>query len=100
MFHSQIEMKAKRTKSGRTAVSLVIIACVQVHSTQLHSAQHDKDTNSAAVILVSPNGDDTGDGREGAPLATIAVARQRIRDLKTSGGLPKGGVVVEMLAAR
>ena len=93
-------MKANSISIGRAAVSIVIIAYVQAHSVQLHSAQRDKTTDSATVIYVSPNGNDTGDGSEGSPLATIAAAQQRVRDLKTSGGLPKGGVVVEMLGGR
>ena len=93
-------MKANSTKIRRTAASLAIIACMHIHSTLLHSAQDDTATNLPTVVYVSPTGDDTGDGSEGSPLATIAAAQQKIRDLKGSGGLPKGGVTVEMLGGR
>lgn len=81
-------------------MSLAIVACVHVPSSQVHSAQHDTTTASATVICVSPDGDDSGNGSEDSPLATIAAARQKLRDLKASGGLPKGGVVVEMSGGR
>lgn len=93
-------MKSQITKIQRTAISLAIIVCVHVPSSQLYSAQHDMTTASATVICVSPDGDDSGNGSEDSPLATIVAARQRIRDLKTSGGLPKGGVVVEIFGGR
>jgi hypothetical protein len=92
--------KANYTETRRVAVSLAIIACVQVHSAQLHSAQPGSDMDAATVIYVSPNGDDMGDGSKRAPLATIAAAQQEIREVRSSGGLPKGDAVVEIVGGR
>ncbi len=60
----------------------------------------EKTGDSSTVIYVSPAGDDAGDGSKRAPLATIAAAQQKVRALKISGGLPKGGFAVEMLGGR
>ncbi len=93
-------MKANSTRIGRAGVSAAIAACVLIHSAQAHATQQDAGSGSPTVIHVSPNGDDAGDGSEAAPLATIVAAQQKVRNLKTSGGLPKGGVVVELLGGR
>jgi hypothetical protein len=45
-------------------------------------------------IFVSPTGNDNNAGSIGAPLATMAGARDRIRGLKAVSGLPAGGVTV------
>ena len=87
-------MKMDSTKIGRASISLAIIVCVQVHSASLHSAQPGRDVDAATVLYVSPDGDDTADGSMNAPLATIAAARQKVRDLKKSRGLSKGGITV------
>ena len=79
------------------AFPAVIIACTQALPVRLLSAQQNTTMNSAPVIYVSPHGDDTADGSEAAPLATITAAQKRIREMKASGSLPQGGVVVEML---
>ncbi len=55
---------------------------------------------SAPMIFVSAHGDDTADGTQNAPLGTIAEAQRKIREMKSAGGLPKGGVVVEILGGR
>ena len=51
-------------------------------------------------LHVAADGNDTGDGSERAPLATLTAARQKIRAMKKNGPLPKGGVVVEMRGGR
>ena len=75
----------------RVALSTAIIACVHFFSVHLLLAQHNTTAESPSTIYVAPNGDGTGNGSEAAPLATIAAARKRIRDLKASDKLPKGG---------
>ncbi len=97
---NEIDMKPNSTDIRRFPVLFAIIACVQVHSAQLHAAQDGRDMDAATVIYVSPNGDDTGDGSKRAPLATIAEAQQEIRELRTQGRLTKGGVVVEIRGGR
>jgi parallel beta helix pectate lyase-like protein len=84
----------------RAALIVAIITCAHVYSTQGLSAENDAAADSPTVIHVAPNGADTGDGSHGAPLAAITAAQQKIREMKRSGGLPKGGVVVEMRGGR
>lgn len=45
-------------------------------------------------IFVSPDGDDSNVGTLENPLKTILGARDKIRSIKASAGLPKGGIVV------
>ncbi|MDR1205449.1 MAG: hypothetical protein LBL26_08210, partial [Peptococcaceae bacterium] len=47
-----------------------------------------------AVFFVAPDGGDADSGSESAPLASLAGARDKIRALKESSGLPDGGVTV------
>ena len=54
-------------------------------------------TAGAAVALdlhVVSNGNDTNPGTEAAPFATLEHARDAIRDIKKTSGLPDGGVTV------
>ncbi len=59
---------------------------------------------SAATIYVAPNGNDAWTGRQApaaapdGPVATLARARDLIRAMKQAGGLPAGGVTVELAA--
>jgi hypothetical protein len=45
-------------------------------------------------IYVAPDGDDDNAGDKASPLATLTGARDRIRSIKASDGLPPGGVTV------
>ena len=51
---------------------------------------------SAGDYCVSPTGADTNPGTPEKPFATLEGARDAIRQLKKTEGLPKGGVVVEL----
>ena len=46
------------------------------------------------AIYVSPNGSDKNSGSIDSPFETLEAARDYIRDLKNTQGLPKGGIVV------
>ncbi len=50
--------------------------------------------SGAVEYHVAPSGDDGGEGTEAAPFATLPAARDAIRALKQSEGLPEGGVTV------
>lgn len=49
---------------------------------------------AAAKLYVAPNGNDSNDGSEGAPFATIQKAKDAIRAMNAGGTLPDGGVTV------
>ncbi|HUT92195.1 MAG TPA: right-handed parallel beta-helix repeat-containing protein [Thermoguttaceae bacterium] len=61
-----------------------------------------------ARLFVSPRGNDHWSGKlaepnaagSDGPLATLQRARDEIRKVKAAGGLPPGGIVVEVLAGR
>ena len=61
-----------------TAVALVLLAA----------------SAAAGTLFVSPSGDDNNPGTEQRPLATLAGARDRIRQVQATGGLPNGGMTV------
>jgi Right handed beta helix region len=46
------------------------------------------------TLFVSPSGADTNDGSKATPFATLAKARDAIRDVVSKDGLPDGGVRV------
>lgn len=48
-------------------------------------------------LYVAPDGNDRAAGTKDEPLATVAGARDAIRERRRAGGLPPGGVVVHLL---
>lgn len=52
------------------------------------------------VYFVAPDGEDDNDGSMGRPFATIERAQRTIRQLKTNGRYPKGGVTVMIRGGR
>jgi hypothetical protein len=50
----------------------------------------------ATRFYVSPSGDDSNPGTLAAPFATLARARDAVRDVKATEGLPAGGLVVAL----
>jgi hypothetical protein len=59
----------------------------------LFDLKNDGDAERLA-FYVAPSGSDTNPGDESTPLATLDGARDRMRKLKESSGLPDGGVTV------
>ena len=58
-------------------------------------------TNAMALdLFVAPTGDDRQPGTKEKPFATLERARGEIRAIKKMDGLPKGGIVVELLGGR
>lgn len=54
----------------------------------------------ALVLRVAPDGSDAGDGSRRRPLATLTAARDAVRALKRSSGLPPGGVAILVSGGR
>ena len=48
------------------------------------------------TLHVAPKGSDSGDGTAARPFASLDRARDEIRNRRKEGGLPKGGVVVQV----
>lgn len=55
-------------------------------------------TEAPRVFYVAPNGRDDAPGTSEAPFPTLERARDAIRELKRTGGLPSGGVEVRVRA--
>ncbi|MEK0317919.1 Ig-like domain-containing protein [Cohnella sp. 56] len=58
------------------------------------SAATDEAPDNGAVLYVATDGNDANAGTIAAPFKTLERARDAIRDMKTGGGLPDGGVTV------
>ena len=59
------------------------------------------DVSTGLHLYVAPDGRGANDGRSlSAPFATITQARDAIRQLKATGGLPAGGAIVEILGGK
>ena len=54
------------------------------------------DAEPSTAFYVSPGGDDGGDGSAARPFATLLRARDAVRALARSSGLPAGGVAVRL----
>jgi hypothetical protein len=50
----------------------------------------------AATLYVSPSGKDSNAGTEALPFATLKRAQEEIRQWKSRGGLPTGGIAVDL----
>ncbi|MDR0861390.1 MAG: right-handed parallel beta-helix repeat-containing protein [Oscillospiraceae bacterium] len=89
-------MKQRLKASLLAAIALLYLAGCAASTITTTDAES---TDSAAhefgmVFYVAPNGSDSADGTEAAPLATLATARDKIRALKIKTGIPDGGVAV------
>lgn len=49
---------------------------------------------ASAKLYVAPNGNDSNDGSEGSPFATVQKAKDTIKSMNASNSLPEGGVTV------
>lgn len=52
------------------------------------------------LLFVAPDGSDAADGSEAHPFATLARARDAVRDIRRGGTLPKGGVKILLRGGR
>jgi len=63
-------------------------------STETHSLNEGSGENAGMFLYVATDGSDSNPGTETAPFLTLEKARDAIRQLKQSSGLPDGGVTV------
>lgn len=86
-------------------IATMFAALLQIHAQPDNKPANADDTKSRqpkTLLYVAPNGNDAWSGRFAEPLGsagpflTIQRARDEIRKIKKSGGLPKGGIVVEI----
>lgn len=90
----------------RTALSATLLAAIAACAPADRDAAPEE--HPGAIIYVAADGDDAWSGnaaepktgKTDGPFATIERARDEIRRIKANGGLPRGGIVVEILAGR
>ena len=73
---------------------LTILVSVVMLITAMPILNASADGTTGMLLYVAPNGSDTNDGSEGAPLATLKGARDKIRQIKSTSGYPNGGITV------
>ncbi len=78
-------MKMKKLLAGILALSMAAAMAAA-------SASYAEEL-TGMVIYVSPEGNDSNDGSEGSPLATMKGAQEKIRQIKASG-MPENGITV------
>ncbi|MBU3025542.1 right-handed parallel beta-helix repeat-containing protein [Zobellia galactanivorans] len=67
------------------------------YSSKYTDNQFLKDVRPGAKFYVGPNGKDNNPGTKNKPFKSLEAARNAIRNLKTTKGLPNGGVEVVVL---
>lgn len=77
------------------SVLALVGTLVAASATAAHAAP-DPQTTAHTELFVAPDGDDGASGTMDAPLRTLEGARDAIRALKSSSGLPEGGVTVSL----
>lgn len=90
----------------RTTLSAALLAAITACAPTGRDAVQAEDPG--AILYVAGDGDDAWSGRAAeanpdktdGPFATIERARDEIRRIKENGGLPKGGIVVEIQRGR
>jgi len=76
-------------RSPIVPVALVLAAaCARLEEAAMPTA--------AMTLHVAPDGADANPGTRAKPFATLERARDEVRALKKAGGLPKGGVTIEL----
>lgn len=73
-------------------ISLVVMLTVAASCFNCFAA--DITAAQKTILYVSPDGNDANDGTEANPLASVLGARNKLREIKNSGGLARDGAVV------
>lgn len=61
-----------------------------------HAQQEPTKDDVPVQFYIAPNGSDKNDGSIKKPFATLEKARDTIRELKSNGGIPAGGIAVNL----
>ncbi|GIP34195.1 X2-like carbohydrate binding domain-containing protein [Paenibacillus sp. J2TS4] len=72
-----------------TAVCTILIVSGQGHSVMA-------EVNAAVHLYVAKDGNDANDGSLDQPFATLERARDAVREMKSGGGFPAGGVEIQI----
>lgn len=75
-------------------ISIIVIVCISIYGMGFSFASEAASDNTE--IFVAVDGNDSNSGGIDSPFATLEKARDTIRDIKTSKGLPQGGIKVYM----
>lgn len=84
-------------RAGVVVAAILFSGCTPTAS---KGPQSDETETAGMRLYVAPNGNDANSGTRGKPFATLTRARDEIRKRKTQGGLPAGGVTVEIAGGR
>lgn len=71
-----------------------LTSCTTENNVDDNTDDIDDSVKYGKTFYVSPDGSDSGDGSEASPLATLAGARDAVREYKSTNGLPDGGIEV------
>lgn len=90
---TKVCLKSKNTK---IVICIVLMALVLTNLTIFNvNAQ---ELNKGLDLFVAPNGNDMAEGTMQNPLKTFEGARNKIRNIKSTSGLPQGGINVNIRA--
>jgi hypothetical protein len=99
IFYLRLQHQHPKNSTMKTISLKIIFVCLALAGA---SARADTFTNVGFLqIYVSPSGNDTNLGNNlAAPVATLAGAQARVRQYRTSFGLPTNGVTVWLRGGR
>jgi hypothetical protein len=86
----------------KTKLSIAVLIAAMCAALAQINAQSSSERVQQATLFVAPNGNDVWSGKIAepnvgdGPFLTIQRARDEIRKIKKSGGLPNGGIVVDV----
>ena len=76
------------------------LAAISAAAAPSDASAEAKRARPGRIYFIAPDGSDDNEGTKGSPFATIERAQRTIRQLKTNGRYPKGGVTVFIRGGR